>query len=66
MKPDKCTTDYFPVNHAQLSASVKGKDPYYRIRRRPFWRTELSYGLALMVLVIVTVACWFVIWEVFG
>lgn len=66
-KPDKCTTDYFPANHAQLSKAVKGHDPYCRIgARRSFWLKEFSKALVLLILFIATVASFIVIWEAFG
>jgi hypothetical protein len=45
---NKCTTRFFPVNHAQLSKAVKGHDPRHRIRyRRSLWR---SYAILIGII----------------
>ena len=66
-KPDKHTAHLRAPNHAQLSKAVKGHDPYYRIRpRRAFWWTELSYGIALLIIFSLFIAAAFIIAEAFG
>lgn len=48
---DKCTTKYFPPNHAQLSKTVLGHDPKHRIRIRSSRSIKTRY-LALVLTVL--------------
>lgn len=54
-----------PLNHAQLSATVKGADKNYRIkvRRRSFWLVQFGYALLVLVILIVSFASLFIIAE---
>lgn len=64
-RPNTCTTDYFPPNHAQLSRTVKGHDPHYRIgaKRSRFWAREISYGVLVLILLLAAFGSVFVIAE---
>ena len=50
---DKCRTDYFPPNHAQLLNAVKSSDPKHRIRIRSSWTIKARYGAFVLALLLV-------------
>lgn len=50
---DKCTTKYFPPNHAQLSKAVMGYDSKHRIRIRSSWTIKARYGALVFALLLV-------------